>query len=70
MRRYTKKDFEIKGRRTGSQLRGRENEFIYEVFWNGKQVTDVRFTTKSHADKYVSKLVKLANMIAEGKHEF
>lgn len=64
MTRYKVKDFSIEGYRTGSQLRGRENEYIYKIYWNGKDLGK-QFATKRHAQDFVSKFVKKVNELMD-----
>lgn len=59
---YKVKDFTIKGRRSGSQLRGRENEYLYDIYWNGKKL-DRSFTTKREAQNFISDFVRKANRL-------
>ena len=62
--RIFKKDFVIKSRRTGSQLRGRENQVEY-VIWtaDGKRRVKDGFYRKADADKWLSKKIAEANKI-------
>jgi len=71
MKPWKKSQFEIKGRRTGSRLANRENEYVYEVFIKetGKQVGDVRFTSKKSAIEWLTKFLAKANAIREKAHE-
>ena len=61
MKKLTQKEFEIKGRFTGSRLAGREHEFIYEIFYNGKRLGDYNFTSKAKARTWLGKFVKIVN---------
>ena len=63
MKPWTKKDFEIKGRFTGSQLKGRENEYIYEIFFGNKQMGDYRFTSKAKANAWLGEFLRKANKL-------
>ena len=65
MRPWTKSDFVIKGRRTHSNLRGRENEFIYEIFWEGQRLGDLRFTSYRKANSWLGKFIKKRNLLLE-----
>ena len=59
-------DFKLECRRTGSQIKGRENEYVYDIYFckNGKTILlDKSFTTKKAAQKYISETVKLANSL-------
>lgn len=71
MEKWTKSQFEIKGRRTGARLANRENEYVYEVFIKetGEQVGDVRFTSKKSAIEWLVKFLAKANKIREKAHE-
>ena len=68
---WTKNDFEIKGRRTGSRLAGMENEYIYEIFWNGKALEDGystrRFTSKAKASQWLGRFIKMRNDAAKAR---
>lgn len=64
MEKWKKADFEIKGRRTGSRLAGRENEYIYEIYWNGKSLGN-SFTSKVKASKWLGKFIKMRNDLAK-----
>ena len=66
MKKYKVKDFEIAGQFTHSQLRGRENEYIYKIYWNGKDLGR-QFTSKRSAQEWLSKTVKIMNAIIEKK---
>lgn len=68
MTKIRKKDFIIKSRRTGNRLAGRENEVEYEIFTaDGKKRVKSGFFRRKDADSWLSKNVKLANlMIANG----
>lgn len=63
MSKWRKKDFQIVGRRTGSVLRGRENEYVYEIFWQGKRLGDYMFTSKRKADTWLGQFLRKANEI-------
>ncbi len=63
MKPWRKKDFEIRGRFTGSRLAGRENEFVYEIFWNGKQFPDLRFSSKRAASDWLGRFLAKANAL-------
>lgn len=59
-------DFTLECRRTGSQINGRENECVYDVFYHHKGKTiqmSKSFHTKTAAKKYISETVKLANTL-------
>lgn len=60
MTKWTKKDFEVVGRRTGSRLAGRENEYIYEIFWNGQNLGK-SFTSKAKANQWLGRFIKIRN---------
>lgn len=62
---YKRKDFKVVGRRTGCRLRGRENEYVYEIFWNGKQLGDHRFSSKRAAGEWISKFIAKGNKIVK-----
>ena len=58
----TKDDFIIKGRFTGSQIRGREHQFLYSIYTkDGKLLTDERFTNKKEALKFLSAVIRRYN---------
>ena len=65
MEKWKKSDFEIKGRFTGSRLAGRENEYVYEVFYNGKNMGGYMFSSKAKANEWLGKFLKKANDIRE-----
>lgn len=60
---WKKSDFVIKGRRTGSQLKGRENEYVYEIFYNGRPLSDRQFSSKAKADEWLGGFLKHANEV-------
>ena len=60
---WKKSDFVIKGRRTGSRLAGRENEYVYEIFYNGKLLSDRQFTSKAKANEWLGDFLKYANEV-------
>lgn len=68
IRKIRKKDFIIKSRRTGNRLAGKENEVVYEIFTaDGTKEVQGGFYRWKDADSWLSKNVKLANMmIANG----
>ncbi len=62
--RIKKSDFSIKSHRTGCQLKGRENERVYEVFTSdGKKKVKGGFYRYNDADKWLSENVKIANLV-------
>lgn len=62
--RFKKSDFEIRGRRSGSQLKGRENEYVYEIFYkDGRQIQNAVFTSKARASKWLSERLSRLNEI-------
>lgn len=69
MKRIYKKDFTIKGHRTGNRIRGHENEVEYIVYTaDGTKAVQGGFYRKADADKWLSKNVRLANqLLAEGR---
>lgn len=56
-----KKDFEIKGRRTGNQLKGYENEYLYFVTYHGTQISPYGFSSKKKADTWLSRFIQYYN---------
>lgn len=64
MKKYRVKDFEIRGYWTRSQLLGRENEYAYRIYWNGKDLDKV-YGTKRDAQRFVSSFVKKANTLID-----
>lgn len=70
MKHINKSDFEIRGKKTGSQLKGRENEYVYEIFYkDGKRIGDVVFTSKLRASKWLSEKLKVLNKIIKQMEE-
>lgn len=65
---WTKKDFEIKSYRSGSQIKGKENEWLYKIYWNGKLLKD-GFSNKAEANKWLSKFIKTRNDSAKALKE-
>lgn len=63
MRAWTKKDFDIVGHRTGSRLLGHENDYVYEIRYEGRVLGDMTFTSKAKAGAWLGKFLKKANMI-------
>lgn len=67
-KRIFKNQFVIKGRRTGSRLRGRENQIVYEVFTkDGTKFVKGGFYRWCDADRWLSETVRIANKIAAGE---
>lgn len=64
MKMWTKKDFEIKGERTGTRIRGNA-EYLYYIYWNGQALRQgkyfITFTTKAEANAWLSKFIKMRN---------
>lgn len=67
MKKILVKDFEIKSRNAGMQLKGYENIWIYEIICKatGKKVDSPKFYHRVEAQKWLSKIVKVANQIIE-----
>lgn len=61
----TKNMFQIKSFRTGSVIRGRENQVAYKVLLKDgtKAVTDKVFYRKADAEKWLSDTIRIANLI-------
>lgn len=57
------KDFAFVSRRTGSQLRGRENQWVCDIYYNGRCVATAE--NKTAAKRWVSKRVRAVNTILE-----
>lgn len=64
MKMWTKKDFEIKGERTGTRIRGNA-EYLYYIYWNGKPLEQngrrLGFTTKRETNEWLGKFIKMRN---------
>ena len=62
------KDFTIKSRRTGSRLRGRENEVVYDIF-TADMTRQVKsdFSTKRAAQEWRSASVARVNKVLSGE---
>lgn len=64
----SKKDFDIRLERTGSMLRGQENQCCYRIYAKGSGLMVGRnFYTKRSAEAWLGKTIKLANEIKAGK---
>lgn len=57
------KEFSLKSRPTGSQLKGQENTWEYAIYFRGRMVGTA--ITKKEAQKWVSKKVKAVNAVLE-----
>lgn len=60
---WTQSDFDIRGRRTGSRLAGRENQYIYEIFYKDERMGEMMFTSKERASYWLSGWLKKMNHI-------
>ena len=64
-----KSEFEIRGKKTGSRLAGKENEYVYKVYYNGKPLgkdgVDYTFNSKSNASQWIGKAVNKMNELRE-----
>ena len=68
MKRIFKNQFVIKGHRTGSRLLGRENQIEYVVYTkDGSRKVKGGFFKWKDADRWLSKSVKIANMVMNEK---
>lgn len=61
MKRIRKGQFVIRGHFTGSQLRGEEHQFVYDIYLNDKRINKHSFSSKAKADKWLGKFVRYLN---------
>lgn len=68
---WTKKDFEIKGERTGTRIRGNA-EYLYYIYWNGKALEEkgrrIGFTTKREANEWLGSFIRWRNTLAKQRN--
>lgn len=61
---WTKSDFEVKGRRTNSQIQG-EADYVYEIFFHAKRLEKngypITFTSKARANEWLRSFIKMRN---------
>ena len=63
-KRIYKKDFIIKGHKTGCRLQGMEEQVMYEVFTaDGTKKIKSGFYKRKDADKWLGQTVKIANTL-------
>ena len=69
-KRWTKKDFRIRGHFTGSRLAGREHEYAYDIYYGDSMKTiETGFSSKRKAEAWLGEKLRKMNAIRKAAYD-